>query len=80
MKKETQAQKIERLISEGLEKAAGKHITGCNFIGVQYDAKAVDAITTIAEGLKSNADALGKLAEVLKASNVEIESMMKIQG
>lgn len=80
MKKETQAQKIERLIAEGLEKAACNNISGCNFVGVQYDAKAVDAITTIAEGLKSNAESLGKLAEVLKASNVTIEAMLKVQG
>jgi len=42
--------------------------------------KAVDAISTIAEGLVENAVALGKLAEVLKASNVTIEPMIKIEG
>ena len=53
-------------------------ITNSTFIGVQYDAKAVEAITLIAEGLIENARALANLAEVLKASNVHIDSMVKI--
>lgn len=55
-------------------------ISHCNFVGVQYDAKAVEAIQTIALGLKSNADALGKLAQVLIASNVNLECLLKIDG
>ena len=79
-KKETQEQKVKRLIDDALERKSKKIITGCNFIGVQYDAKAVDTITTIAEGLVVNAKALGKLAEILKSSNVEIEAMLKVDG
>ncbi len=55
-------------------------ITGCTFIGAQYDAKAVNAIEAIAIGLQENARALGNLAKVLKASNVEIETMLRISG
>ncbi len=61
------------------EKApAGNSATGCSFVGVQYDAKAVDSIKTIADGLVENAKALGKLAEVLKASNVTIEALLRL--
>lgn len=60
--------------------ATGTVIEGCHFVGVQYDAKAVDAIQTIANGLVANAQALGKLAEVLKASNVTIEALVKFGG
>jgi len=53
-------------------------ITNCSFVGVQYDAKAVNAIETIALGLLKNAEGLKELASVLKASNVQIETMIKI--
>jgi hypothetical protein len=53
-------------------------VQNCSFVGVQFDAKAVDAIRTIAEGLVENAKALGALAGVLKASNVNLECMVKI--
>jgi hypothetical protein len=55
-------------------------ISNCQFTGVHYDAKAVEAINTIATGLVENAKALGKLAEVLKASNITIESLVKIDA
>jgi len=55
-------------------------VTGCNFVGVQYDAKAVESINLIAEGLIENAQGLSKLAEVLKASNVQIDTMLKVTG
>jgi hypothetical protein len=54
------------------------HLSNCTITGIQFDAKAVDAITTIAEGLKQNAIALGKLAEVLSASNINIEAFIRI--
>ena len=73
-------QKLAELVAEVVEKTNRKTITGCNFIGVQYDAKAVNAIETIAAGLVENAKALGSLAQVLKASNVEIASMLRIDG
>jgi hypothetical protein len=53
-------------------------VTGCHFVGVQYDAKAVESINLIAEGLIENAQGLSKLAEVLKASNVQIDAMVKL--
>jgi len=52
--------------------------TRCNFTGVQYDTKAVNAIEMIATGLVENAKALGALAQVLKASNVSIDAVVKI--
>ena len=53
-------------------------VQNCNFVGVQYDAKAVEAIEMIAQGLIENAKALGALAQVLNASNVEIQTLLKI--
>lgn len=58
----------------------GTSMENCNFVGVQYDAKAVDAITKIADGLCENAKALGLLAQVLNASNVKIEALVKVTG
>lgn len=55
-------------------------LANCNLVGVQYDAKAINAIQIIATGLVENAKGLSKLAEVLKASNVTIESMIKLEG
>lgn len=48
------------------------------FYGVHWDAKAVDAIHTIADGLVHNAKALGTLAEVLKSQNINIECLLKV--
>jgi len=79
-KRETQEQKIRRVLKEELEYANKTEISHCNFTGVQFDAAAVNAVQTIATGLIENAKGLGKLAEVLKASNVNIETMMKIEG
>ena len=59
---------------------ATKIISGCEFVGAKYDAKAVGAIETIAEGLVENAKALGSLASVLRHSNVTVESMLKIDN
>lgn len=73
-------QTIKEQIAEALKDANRKEISHCNFVGVQFDAKAVDAINTIATGLVENAKALGKLAEVLKASNVEISAMVRIDN
>lgn len=56
------------------------HISNCTFTGVKWDAKAVDAVTKIADGLIQNAKGLTALAEVLKASNVTLETMLKVEG
>lgn len=58
--------------------APAKVIQDCTFIGVNFDAKATETISLIANGLIYNAQALSKLAEVLKASNVNVECMMKV--
>lgn len=55
-------------------------ISQCEFYGVRWDAKAVDAVQTIAEGLLRNAEGLCALAQVLKSQNVEIKSMIHIGG
>ena len=73
-------QKLAEIVAEVVAKTNGKTITGCNFVGVQYDAKAVNAIETIAAGLVENAKALGSLAQIFKASNVEIAAMLRIDG
>lgn len=79
-KKETQEQNIKRIFDESLSNVTKHEISNCSFVGVQFDAKAVDAITAIAKGLQINAQALGDLAAVLKAGNVEIETMMRVDG
>lgn len=53
-------------------------IQNCHLIGVQYDAKALDTITMLASALEENAAAINALAKVLKASNVHIDSMIKV--
>ena len=80
--RETQEQKLRRIVSEclGDVRIGGSDVSNCNFVGVQFDAKAVDAITMIAEGLITNAKALGDLAQVLKASSVNVETMIKVGG
>tara|TARA_R110000868_G_scaffold188630_1_gene431428 strand:+ start:478 stop:684 length:207 start_codon:yes stop_codon:yes gene_type:complete len=56
------------------------NISNCNFVGVQFDAKSVNAIEMIAQGLVENAKALGALATVLKASNVEVQALLRIEN
>ena len=58
----------------------GTAIKDVTCIGVQWDATAVGAVQTIADGLVENARALGKLAEVLKSSHVKIDSMIRVDG
>lgn len=53
-------------------------VQNCNFVGVQFDPSAVRAITVIAEALHENARGLAELAGVFRASNITIESMLKI--
>ena len=55
-----------------------KVIENCTFNCVCFDAKATETISLIATGLVENAKAFSKLAEVLKASNVNIECLMKV--
>jgi predicted peroxiredoxin len=74
-KRETQEQMIRRVIAEN---HTSHIVKNCQFNGVKFDEAATETITTIAEGLVENAKALGQLAYVLKASNVEIETLVKI--
>ena len=81
MKRKTQKEKIEEAVETAIKEEKAKHsttISNCTFAGVQFDEAATEAITTIAEGLIENAKALGALAYVLKSSNVEIETMVKL--
>tara|TARA_R110002126_G_scaffold273647_1_gene418242 strand:- start:456 stop:659 length:204 start_codon:yes stop_codon:yes gene_type:complete len=55
-------------------------ISNCQFYGVKWDAQAVSAIQTVAEGLVANAQALGKLAELFKSQNINIECLLKVGG
>ena len=77
-KRETVDQKLERIIKKHLSDANHTEISNCNFAGVQFDEAATEAITTIAEGLCETAKALGQLSYVLKASNVNIETMLRL--
>jgi hypothetical protein len=71
---------LKKLIAGELKKTCNQtNFNNPSFVGVEYDAKAVDAINLIARGLISNAESLGKLAEVLQASNVTIEAMIKVE-
>ena len=82
MKKKTQTQKyIDTAVKQALESVSpSMTITDTCFYGVKWDAKAVNAVQTIADGFLENAKGLSKLAEVLKASNVEIDAMIKVDN
>jgi hypothetical protein len=54
-------------------------VSGCDFYGVKWDAQAVAAIQTVADGLVANAQALGALAEVFKSQNINIECLLKVE-
>ena len=54
------------------------NISNCTFHAVKWDVAATNMAQTIADALKVNAEALSKLAEVLKASNVTVDSMIKV--
>ena len=82
MKKKTPTQNyIDTAVKQAVESVnAGNTITDSCFYGVKWDAEAVDAVQTIAEGFLENAKGLSKLAEVLKASNVNIEAMIRMDN
>lgn len=72
--------KVARMSKNKHEQAPSHSISNCSFVGVQFDAKAVDAIQVIAQGLLENAKALGSLAMVLQHSNIQIDAMLKIDS
>jgi hypothetical protein len=82
MKKKTPTEKyIDQAVKQAIEaNPQGTSIVGNTIIGVKFDAKAVEAINLIAKGLIANAEGLGDLAKVLRASNVEVDAMIKISG
>lgn len=61
-----------------VESRGATTIKDCVFRAVEFDSKAIESISLIATGLIENAKALGRLAEVLKASNVTVEAMIKL--
>lgn len=80
-KRKSMEDKIEQAVNKAFkDKKVQTIITDCNLAGVQYNEAATDAIKAIAEGLLENARGLGRLAFVLKASNVNVESLMRIDG
>lgn len=80
-KNKTPTQKyIDQAAKAAAEQATTTSISNCEFVGVKFDEKACEAINTIAEGLVENAKALGQLANVLSASGVNLECMLKIDG
>ncbi len=80
-KRETQEQKIRRIMKEELQEVSlGHTLENCTFQGVKFDSAATDAISLIAERLIENAKGLGALSEVLKASNVSVECMVKLMA
>lgn len=88
MAKKTKEQKlIEEAVKAAIAEKQGVSITESNFAGVHFDAKACETIETIGQALvenakacAENAKALGDLAKVLKASNVEVECLLKLSG
>jgi hypothetical protein len=55
-----------------------KTVAGCTFTGVHWDAQAVGAVQTVADGLVANAKALGALAEVFKGQNIRMAPMIYV--
>jgi hypothetical protein len=53
-------------------------ISGCNFTGVQYDAKSTEAIQAVADAVRFNAEACASLAKVFDAQRITIQSMVSI--
>ena len=84
--RKTKEQKlIEHTVREAVAAKQGVNISNSQFYGAHFDAKAMDTIETIGQALIENAKACGEnakalssLAQVLKASNVEIECLLKI--
>lgn len=56
------------------------NISHCTFVGAHYDAQAVETVTEIAKGLAEITKVYGQLAQVLQASNVHIDAMVKVDA
>lgn len=53
-------------------------IKNCTFTGVSFDEKACESIDTVATGLLATAKGLCTLAEVFKAQNIQIETLLMV--
>ena len=53
-------------------------VTNCNYTGVKVDAEVVEAVVSIANAAKANADALQQLARSLDLSNVQVGPMINM--
>lgn len=78
MSETTTEKYIKKAITEAKKELSGTNITSCNFEGskIIFDENIMGAISDIAEGCIENAKTLGKLAEVLKASNINVEPLL----
>ena len=56
------------------------NISDTNFVGVQIDGDFAEVALEIVRAVKIQANVLHQVAAVLKASNVNIEALMKITG
>ena len=55
-------------------------VENCTFNGVKWDAQATTAIRIVAEGLKENAIALGRMVDIFKSQNINIETMLTLSN
>jgi len=62
-------------------------ISNCEFYGVKWDADAMGTVALLAQALvanadaiRTNADAVTRLADMFKAGNVNIEAMVRFDG
>ena len=77
-KKETQAQKMKKMIKEVLDNQYRSIISGNTFTGIKFDAEILGTVSAIAEGLIENAKGLQALSGFLKASTVNISSLLSV--
>ena len=66
--------------AHGTPIAPGATIENCSFYGVKWDGPAIASVQTIATALQENAKALGVLANIFRAANVTIETMLKVES
>ncbi len=57
---------------------ASVSVANCNFVGVEFSAEACSTITAIARALEQNAKGLSCLAETIRANNIHIDSMVRV--
>ena len=56
------------------------NISNCEFNAVKWDESTVKVMQAIADGVIANANTLSGLVSVLKASNVHVETMIKVDN